>query len=107
MTTTTPKQIAALRCLHRALERDYGARYIRILGQHYGEVYPAALGHAVTGGLKRNGYGMSAQGLGRIGGAMGQRLVKKGWAWSTSRGYAINSDGITELSRHESLNPMG
>lgn len=63
-------------------------------------IYPAALGVALTGGMKKDGTRqLKAQGLGRIGGSMGARLVRMGLAISRDRGYAISGKGYKELKR--------
>jgi len=65
---------------------------------------PAGLGEAITGGLQRSGYPMKPQGLGRIGGAMGTRLMRKGLAqfhhkrWPTG-GLYIAGYEITDAGR--------
>jgi hypothetical protein len=56
---------------------------------------PAALGQGM-GGTRRG----NAQGLGRLGGAMGSRLVKLGWARDLShKCHGFPAYGISSLGR--------
>lgn len=63
--------------------------------------YPSAIGHAMTDGFTKSGRAMKAQGLGRLGGGMGARLVKLGLAGHAGRGYVLTSAGRRALEERD------
>lgn len=78
---------------------------LRVLSLH-DYLTSASLGMEMTNGVKRDGGPMKAQGLGRLGGTMGTRLVLMGLAWNSHRAggypaYEISSKGRRVLEEEE------